>query len=182
MLNIFLQIDKDLFNFIYGLPHNIVFNYFFSFLSGIGTWGLVWFLIMIALVIWEEIKDRRELFSLVIGLFVSTLSVDVFLKNFVKRARPDVLNQIPVMFFGHASTYSFPSGHATLAFTAAYILSKKHKRWAKFYYILAFLIAFSRIYLGYHYPSDVVTGAILGLVIGFVSLKISALFFPKATS
>lgn len=132
---------------------------------------MIWFLIMVGLVVWEEIKDRKELFTLVVALFISMGLVDELLKNLVKRPRPEVLNQIPVMFFGHVSTYSFPSGHATIAFAAAYVLSKSHKKWAKFYYLLAVLIAFSRIYLGYHYPSDVVAGALLGFAIGYISIK-----------
>lgn len=179
MLGFLWGLDKSLFDLIYNLPHNSVFNLFFSFLSGIGTWGLIWFGIMVGLVVWEEIKDRKELFTLVLGLFMAIGLVDLVVKNIVKRPRPVVLHPIPIMFFGHISTYSFPSGHATLAFTAAYILSKKHKRWAKYYYLLAVLIAISRIYLGYHYPSDVVVGALFGLILGYISIRIAELFFPK---
>jgi undecaprenyl-diphosphatase len=72
-----------------------------------------------------------------------------------------------VLPFNFAQSYSFPSGHAAASFVAAYLLSKKDKKRAWVYYVVALLISFSRIYLGKHYPSDVLAGALIGTLIGW---------------
>lgn len=68
------------------------------------------------------------------------------------------------------SDYSFPSGHATFAWALAVVLSAKEPRLRIFYYILAFLISLSRIYLGAHYPADVFAGTVIGVAIGLFAL------------
>lgn len=172
MLDLLLQLDKGLFIFINHLPHNIFLNYLFSFFSGIGTWGIVWFAIGLALFIWEELKDKKGLIALAVACLFIILFVDGGLKNFIKRPRPEFSIEKAIVVFDRRGTYSFPSGHAALAFAAAYILAKEHKKWSRWYYLLAFLIAFSRIYLGKHYPSDVIFGGLTGIFIGMLSLKL----------
>ena len=61
---------------------------------------------------------------------------------------------------------SFPSGHTTMAFASATVLSYFRPRWAPAFFLLAVAIGFSRVYVGVHYPLDVLGGAFLGLLIG----------------
>jgi undecaprenyl-diphosphatase len=61
---------------------------------------------------------------------------------------------------------SFPSGHATMAFASATVLSYFKPRWAPAFFLLAVAIGYSRVYVGVHYPLDVLGGALLGLLIG----------------
>lgn len=170
MLTFLGDVDGDISRLIFQLPHPFFFDWIFSLLSGIGTWGLIWVIVMVGLLVWEEVTDRREFFSLILVFLGIFIFVDTLLKNIVKRARPDVIYHLPVELFGYPSTYSFPSSHAALAFAGAYILSKKHAKWKRWYYLLAILIAFSRVYLGYHYIFDVVSGGIIGIIIGYASL------------
>jgi undecaprenyl-diphosphatase len=58
---------------------------------------------------------------------------------------------------------SFPSGHASTSFAAATVLSFARPRWAPAFYLLALAIGFSRVYVGVHYPLDIVGGAVLGI-------------------
>ncbi|MBI4067414.1 phosphatase PAP2 family protein, partial [Candidatus Gottesmanbacteria bacterium] len=172
-MDFLLQIDAGLFDFIYYLPHPPLLNHFFNFLSGVGSWGLIWIIILVLLIAVDEVDDKRDLFTVILSLIITILSVDIVIKNIFRRARPDVSISEPIVFLGRVSSYSFPSSHAAFAFAGAYILSRKHKKGKIFYYLLAMLIAFSRIYLGKHFPIDVVVGSGVGMVIGYISVELS---------
>ena len=171
-MDIFLQIDHILFRFINGLPHNFASDAFFSFFSGLGTWGIVWVIITGILFIWEELKDKKGLIALILAILLSIIISDGIVKNIVRRQRPEFSLKNTIVVQDSRNSYSFPSGHATIAFAAAYVLAREHKKWAKGYYVIAFLIAFSRIYLGKHYPFDIVGGTMLGTLIGFFTSRI----------
>jgi undecaprenyl-diphosphatase len=170
MLSYLVSLDRWLFTLINQLPHNLFTDCFFGILSGVGYAGIVWFIIGISLFIWEEIKDRRLLLSQIIAGATSFFLVDILLKNFFQRSRPEFRLPSAIVVMDFTKSYSFPSGHTAVAFAMAYILSRKYKKWSWFYYLLAILIAFSRIYLGKHYPGDILAGAMLGTMIGIVSL------------
>lgn len=172
MLDLIKQQDVSLLIFINHLPHNFFIHSFFASLSGIGKWGFIWFVIAVILFFWEKRKNPHKLISLFLALFTSGVLVELFLKNLVKRVRPEFVVPFTTAVTEKSASYSFPSGHATIAFAAAYILGREHKRLKWFYYILAILIAFSRVYLGLHYPTDVVAGAFIGLMIGYFSIRV----------
>ena len=96
------------------------------------------------------------------------------LKLWVARDRPPVSRAVPEPLLESPSTYSLPSGHATVAFACATVLALAvpRLRWA--FYGLAALIAFSRVYVGVHYPFDVVAGAVLGVVIAIALRMLAA--------
>lgn len=172
MNGLFYFLDVRVFYALYGLPHTFPLLQFFSFLSGVGTWGIVWILIMGGLILWKEIGDRRELFTLTFAVILSFVTSDLILKHIFLRPRPFSGLEDPSKIFGYSSGYSFPSSHATIAFACAFILSYKHKKWDPGYYILAVLIAVSRVYLGRHFPTDIIAGAILGTIIGSSTIYI----------
>ncbi len=174
-----LLLDNQLFVFINHLPHNIIFDSVFLFFSGVGTYGLLWIGVMMVLFIWEEVKDKKGFMALILALSGSILISGLILKNIAKRPRPQFVIRETIVIGDSRETYSFPSTHSVIAFAAAYILAKEHKKWAKFYYLLAFLIAFSRIYLGKHYPGDVVMGAMIGVTIGYLSIIVTRKYIPK---
>jgi undecaprenyl-diphosphatase len=92
-----------------------------------------------------------------LSIFITELA----LKNMFARNRPPG---------AMLTDYSFPSGHATFAWALAVVLTAKEPRARYFFFLLAFLISLSRIYLGVHYPADVAAGSIIGLSIGYFSL------------
>jgi undecaprenyl-diphosphatase len=90
------------------------------------------------------------------------------LKVWIERDRPPLANPEPATLVDLPSTYSFPSGHATVAFACATVLALAVPRLALPLYVLAALVAFSRVYVGVHYPLDVLAGAVLGVALALL--------------
>ncbi len=161
-----MNIDNQLTNAIYSLPHNSILDTIFNFFSGTGIFELCWILLFILVIYIEENRHRRFVFSFIISTFSSAFLSNIIFKNLFMRARPLALNP-PLNYL---TDFSFPSGHATLAFAAAYTLAHYDKKRAPYFYVLAVLVAFSRIYLGYHYVSDVLAGAVVGIGVSCLTL------------
>ncbi len=153
------------------IPHNIFFDYFFYFFSLKGGSILIWMAIIVLLIIFEEKINKKFILYFLIALGITSIVV-LGLKNTVRRARPTTVCE---------KDFSFPSAHATTAFAAATILTffDKKRRW--FYYLVAVLIGYSRIYLGCHYFLDVVVGAFLGWLIS-VTILIRTTASPSTDS
>lgn len=129
--------------------------------------GSVWIWIPLSLIL---LACRRLLGRRLVTGVIAVNAADVFLKWVFARPRPyDVLQNIHVLDKDVFS--SFPSGHAANAFMAAYILSASYPQHSKYFYLLAVVVAFSRVYLGAHYPLDVLGGAMLGLAVGWTVVK-----------
>lgn len=140
---------------------------FMKIVSDIGLMGGMFIIGFISAYLFFHRKIR-----ILIGLLCSTLSASLlvyFLKLLIARDRPELISRLVV-----ESGFSFPSGHATTAFTAFPILavivynSTKLPKILKYLFVLdlvifPFLVAFSRLYLGVHYFTDVVAGGIIGL-------------------
>ena len=122
-----------------------------------------------------------------IALFIAGalthLFVLIIFKPLIARPRPDfsldqariIINTLEDLLpLSISIDYAFPSGHATMAFAGAYILSSFIKKKTIIFYLLATGVALSRIYLGKHYPSDIVAGVLLGLVVGWMAIKITS--------
>lgn len=144
------------------IPHNLFFNYFFSFFSLTGESILIWLIIIVLLIIFEEKINKKFVIYFLVSLIITFLVVFV-MKHVTQRIRPTELC---------GKDFSFPSGHAATAFAAATILAFFDKKRNWFYYAVAVLIAYSRIYLGCHYFLDVVAGAVLGWLISITILKL----------
>ncbi len=159
-------IDTTLFFAINHLPHGWLSDGFFSLISGIGDNGFIWFVIGIWLIAKEERKDKQFFLPLgLAGVFTWILS-EFAIKDFVARLRPSTILDTAIVV-GFPNGYSFPSTHTTFAFALAYVLSSKEPRFKKWLYLLAVFVGFSRIYLGAHYPGDVLAGAAVGWMIGY---------------
>jgi undecaprenyl-diphosphatase len=138
-------------------------NGVFIALSWVGSLGAVWLLIAAVLaLLW-----RRP--SIVITVLVADVAADLLAelgKGVVQRHRPFETQIGP-----KSSAHSFPSGHTATAFASATVLSAYAPRWRVPFFVLAVLIAFSRIYDGMHYPTDVLAGAVLGVLVGLLVLR-----------
>ena len=133
--------------------------------------GLFW--IAVALLMLLVKRHRRCGAMLACGLTTGVLIGNVLLKNVVARPRPCWLNSGVDMIVAVPLDFSFPSGHTLACFIAATILLRYDKRFGIVALVIAVAVAFSRLYLYVHFPTDVVCGAALGVGIG---LAIGALF------
>ena len=141
----------------------------------LGDAGVLW--IMIAVILLLQKKHRhtgiRMAFALILGLVVCNL----VMKPLFGRIRPydyQLLHhgQVIDLLIPAEKDFSFPSGHTIASFEAATVLAVCSKKWGVPALVLAGLIAFSRLYLYVHYPSDVICSVILGIGIGLVSCKV----------
>lgn len=166
------SLDQSVFFLINHLPHPTFVNLFAQLLSGVGTAGIIWFVLGVVLFIREEKKDRRFVLRMAVMGVCTFILNEILLKPFIARIRPTVEMGAIIIGNNVGDSFSFPSGHAAISFAAAVVLSKKEPKWRWLFYLLAVLISLSRIYLGKHYPFDVLVGAVLGWVVGILSYSI----------
>lgn len=167
-----LILDQQIFLIINHLPHTELTNALALAISGIGTAGLIWFIITALLFIKEEKKDQWFFLPSLFAGGTSWALVELILKPLVARVRPTEL--MGAIIVGPAShDFSMPSGHATIACAMATMLAHKEPKWRWIFFTLAILISLSRIYLGKHFPLDVIIGGMIGWGIGYLSNIIS---------
>ncbi len=140
-----------------------VLDWFFEGLTLIGSFGIVWLLIAAAISGFSW--SRPWLWTRVGAAILIAESVSAALKGAIDRDRPPLSNPDPEPLVQLPATHSFPSGHATVAFACATVLSLAVPRLRLPLFMLAALIAFSRVYVGVHYPFDVLAGALLGVAL-----------------
>jgi undecaprenyl-diphosphatase len=148
----------------------------FVWLGTIDKLGAVWIVLALAV----GLSLRKGLWGTV-GMMlltgVTTLAADSLsfaVKDMTHRTRPfEAHPQIDPLYVVHSS--SFPAGHAATAFAGAVVLAFVVPRAAPLLLSIAALIGFSRIYVGVHYPSDVLAGAAIGVVVGGISVALHRL-------
>ena len=115
-------------------------------------------------------KWRRVGEAATVSMILEFLVVNLLLKNWVARVRPYHLLEDLILLVQEPADYSFPSGHTAASFAAvAALYFAGAKKWWKITLPLAILMAFSRMYLYVHYPTDVLGGLIIGLLCGWIA-------------
>ena len=138
-------------------------------ITHLGDKGILWILLTIALLIVRKTRKLGVLcaFSMLLGLCVTNLVI----KNWVARVRPYELIDGLECLVGVQKDFSFPSGHTTNSIACAWVLFRRTpKKWGVPALVMAVLISLSRLYVGVHYPTDVIGGAIIGLICACLSL------------
>lgn len=140
--------------------------------SALGDHSLVWMLLGAARGLRSQ-HDVPAALRVGAGVAIESVLVNIVIKSFFRRSRPpwDVERPLPLR---RPRTSSFPSGHATSAFTSAVLLAEDDPAWP-LYYALAVVVAGSRVYVRIHHASDVLAGAAFGLALGHLGRRLSPL-------
>lgn len=140
-------------------------------ISSLGNRGMIWIL---AAFIFLCIKPtRRWGAAMGAALILGFLAGNVILKPLIGRVRPFEAIEGIELLIAAPKDFSFPSGHTLSSFAAASALFFRNKKWGGAALVLAFLIAFSRLYLYVHYPTDILGGMAIGVLLGYLGYRIS---------
>lgn len=136
----------------------------------LGENGALW--IVLAILMYVSGKHKDYAVMMIIAMAATYLIGDVVIKNLVARPRPFVDDPSIILLITAPNGYSFPSGHTSISFAALTVLMASRMRpvYKGCFTVAALLIAFSRLYLCVHYPSDVLAGAALGILIGVLTV------------
>ncbi|MGE4583485.1 MAG: phosphatase PAP2 family protein [Sphaerochaeta sp.] len=151
--------------------HTPFLDWLMVFFTTLGDYGLIWILLAVILTILP--KTRRMGIALMIALLLDVLVSNIWLKNFVARLRPCEVNPSVSLLIPRPLDYSFPSGHTAASFTASCTLLGMKSRLGWPSLLVSVLIAFSRLYLYVHYPTDVLAGMLVGFSLGALVSSLS---------
>ena len=145
------------------------------FITSLGNGAIIW--IGIALILIITRKYRKAGIIALMALVITSFFGEVIIKNIVHRARPFIGVEGLKLLIIEPTSFSFPSGHTGSSFAVASALAANIKGYGKYFLIPASLIAFSRLYLFVHFPSDIAGGIILGVL----SAKLAQIIYNRIT-
>ena len=188
MINFLYNLDLQLFLFINKLTSNSIFDTVFTFLHQ--PYKNIWFIVIILSIwiffIYKHKKNRLILILILpLGVFITDKIGDT-IKDFELRQRPymslekekiNLLVKVKKEVNGEykstrSSKKSFPSNHSANIFFIYFMLSILYPNKNKYFLLIAMMVGISRIYVGVHYPFDVISGAGIGILIGFIVQQI----------
>ena len=161
----FDALDVGLFLTVNRLPHNRWLNGLFSFFTITFKAGLGWYVMTALISLVDPRRGIRAIRNNILPLSVASTVIEYPIKAFFRRRRPFIDFVQATVIGKKPGSWSFPSGHSASAFAGAWLLSRDFPRLRPLFFLLAALVGFSRIYLGDHYPGDVLSGALSGIAI-----------------
>ena len=146
---------------------------FWKGITFLGDYGWFWIVLALAFLCFRQ--TRKTGAAVFLALLIGALITNVVFKPLFARTRPYEVIDGLVLLVGRQKDYSFPSGHSCAAFAGAAVCYRLlPRRYGIGFMVLAGLLAFSRLYVGVHYPSDVLGGIMIGLFAAWTALKIYA--------
>ena len=172
-----MSIELKILDFIQTL-HTPVLDKIMVFITNLGSAGIIWIILTVVCLIIP--RTRKVGWIMAASLIVDLILCNGILKNLVARTRPCDVNKSIQLLVKRPWDYSFPSGHTAASFasvTALYLAGEK-KLW-KPVLVLGCVIAFSRMYLYVHYPTDILGGVIIGILSGVIGYNIIKLILRR---
>lgn len=164
-------------NYIQDHIRNSQLDVIMPLISMLGAGGALWVIMTVICLIVKKYRPfgKKLAFSMIVDLLVCNATI----KPIVNRIRPYDLNTTVQLIVPPEIDPSFPSGHTFFAFSAATICFLYDKKLGIIMYLIAILIAFSRLYLYIHFPTDVLCGAIFGTLTALLSWFLYKKFFEE---
>lgn len=170
-----MGIELDILNAIHGLSGPVM-DRVMQAVAVVTSHGAVWVLLSCILMCDRRLRPAGVAMLLCM-LGGGTVLCDGIMKPVICRERPVVFAHFPLLV-EPPSSYSFPSGHSTVAFSAATALSMFRRRLGPLIMFPAAFVAFSRLYLFVHWPTDVVAGILLGITVSVVTVSLLRRYVP----
>lgn len=167
MTSLVHSLDIALFRLINVSGQNSFFDWFMPFMSDLNNFHLPLFLLGVLVVARNWKAGLVFLVFLGATLALTDTSSNRILKEWIGRIRPCAILENIRLIADCNSSYSFPSIHAVNVFAGVFFFSQVFRRMAPVFYVIAAAVAYSRVYLGIHYPLDVVGGAAIGLLMAW---------------
>lgn len=168
-------LDFNILFWIQNLIRNDVFDVIIPFYTSLGEDGIIW--IALGLILLIPKKYRKTGIMVLAALLVMLVVNNIVLKNLIARPRPCWTYPEMVQLVHNPSSYSFPSGHTTSAFAVAFTVFSQHKKLGKVIIVMAAIMAFTRLYVFVHFPTDIYGGILVAAAITtfvcFMEKKIS---------
>ena len=178
MLETLLNLDGGFLLFLQESVRNPILDNIMIFITSLGNGGMIWIAATIALLIPK--KTRKAGIMSAAALLGSLIINNNIVKNIVQRPRPFVTFTDLQIIIPTPSEFSFPSGHTSSSFAAAAVFYRHlPKKLGLPAVILAGLIGFSRLYVGVHYPTDVIAGVLMGILLSYLAEYLVNLFVKK---
>jgi len=166
MLDFLQSVDMNLIIWIHQYFSNNLFDIFMPFITNKNNWTLPIIGLTFILGFFSGKRGKLALTILIISLSFTDAICAQILKPFFERIRPSHLNIENInLLISKGGKWSMPSNHAANMFSLAIVLSYFYKKYKPLLLLLAILISFSRIYVGVHFPSDVIVGGCIGFFI-----------------
>jgi len=172
LLQSLLELDAYLFFILNYEAQNVVLDFLMPVLTNLDYWRIPIGLLAVSLLIFGKKRGRVAVLLLILGITLSDQMCNNVLKPLVGRVRPcHVLDDVHLLI-NCTHSFSFPSSHATNIFTGMIIFSFVYPRLRIGLLIIAALVAYSRVYVGVHYPFDVLAGTALGVACAITIITI----------
>lgn len=173
-----MNIDLYFFNLINGLA----FKWYWLDFIGFFIAKYSEYILAVVLVLFLAINFKkywRMLLEAIIAAVFTRFVLAEIIRWLWSRPRPFVTNNVNLLIDYNAEESSFPSGHASFYFALSTIVYFYNKKIGIIFYIASLFIVLARVFVGIHWPSDILAGAIIGILVGLVLNKIFKKYFPK---
>ena len=176
------RFDADILVFIQNYIRNDFLDVVFPFYTTLGEDGIIWIVVGLLLLIPK--KTRKCGIMVLAALLVMLVVNNLILKKVIARTRPCYTDGIKHLFPGlveipKITSYSFPSGHTTSAFSVAFTIFKQHKKLGIIAIVMASIMAFTRLYVFVHFPTDIYGGIIVAVGIAYFVYRMEKIITPK---
>lgn len=188
MMNYLMGLDGSLFHLTNAVWTNPLLDALMPALSWAGNLGAVWLVLLGAIAAFGKKTGRKIALSGLVALAIGFASSEI-IKEITLRPRPFAVLPDVSLLVGAPHSYAFPSGHTTSAFAAAGGAALAARRlvgrvpiWGWGMLALAAAIAYSRLYVGVHWPTDVAAGMVLGLASGWTGARLALRRWRKSAA